>query len=126
MGLSAKSAAQARLAGAGQGTQPDGLRLCHIPGKYRVLVSDHVVYAAGNGSIEAIDLTIVRQKRRIGPDDAKWTTPHQARVYCMAMAGETLLTGNRDSVDTFQASDFRIYSQRAQAGEPIDIGGIEP
>ena len=82
-----------------------GDQLCHIPGKYRVLVSGKVVYAVGNGSIEAIDLKTLRRKTRISPKDAKWTTPHPARVYCLAMAGGTLLTGNRDSIAAFSATD---------------------
>ncbi len=88
-----------------------GDQLCHIPGKYRVLVGHHpqdggdVVYAAGNGSIEAIDLDVLRRKRRIGPNDASWTAPHPARVYCLAMAGGTLLTGNRDCLVAFDATD---------------------
>jgi len=82
-----------------------GDQLCHIPGKYRVLVAGDVVYAAGNGSIEAIDLSVVRKKRRIGPNDAKWTTPHSERVYCLAMAGEALLTGNRGSIAAFDVAD---------------------
>jgi len=82
-----------------------GDQICHLPGKYRVLVSGDVVYAAGKGSIDAIDLSVVRQERRIGPNDAKWTTPHSARVYCLAMAGATLLTGNRDSIAAFNAAD---------------------
>ena len=82
-----------------------GDQLCHLPGKYRVLISGDVVYAAGNGSIEAIDLSAVRQKTRIGPNDAKWTTPHPERVYCLAMAGRTLLTGNRDCIVALGTAD---------------------
>ena len=82
-----------------------GDQQCHIPGKYRVLVAGGVVYAVGNGSIDAIDLSILRKKRRIGPEDAKWTTPHPSRVYCVAMAGGTVLTGNRDCIRAFNAAD---------------------
>jgi len=82
-----------------------GDQLCHIPGKYRVLVSKGVVYAAGNGSIEAIDLDVVRRKRRIAGSDAKWSTPHPARIYCLAMAGGTLLTGNRDGIAAYRETD---------------------
>ena len=82
-----------------------GDQLCHLPGKYRVLVSGDVVYAAGNGSIEALNLDLLGRKRTVSPKDAKWTTPHRARVYCLAMAGNTLLTGNRDSIVAFDAAD---------------------
>jgi len=82
-----------------------GDQLCHLPGKYRVLVAGDVVYAAGNGSIEAIDLSVLRRKNRVVASDARWTTPHPARVYCLAMAGPTLLTGNRDSIAAFSAAD---------------------
>ena len=82
-----------------------GDQICHLAGKYRVLVSDNVVYAAGGGSIEAIDLNVIRRKSRIGIGDARWTTPHTARVYCLALAGGTLLTGNRDSIAAFNVTD---------------------
>ncbi len=82
-----------------------GEQTCHIPGKYRVLVAGDVVYAAGNGSIDAIDLKAVRKKRRIGAKDLTWTTPHPSRVYCMALAGRTVLTGNRDGIKAFNAAD---------------------
>ena len=82
-----------------------GDQVCHLPGKYRVLVSGGVVYAAGNGSIEAIDLEVVRRTKRVLPRDARWTVPHRARVYCLAMAGEVLLTGNRDSIAAFRVAD---------------------
>ena len=82
-----------------------GDQVCHLLGKYRVLVSGDVVYAAGNGSIEAIDLEVVRRNRTVRPKDARWTVPHRARVYCLAMAGETLLTGNRDSIAAFDTGD---------------------
>ena len=82
-----------------------GDQVCHLPGKYRVLVSGGVVYAAGNGSIEAIDLEVVRRTKRVLPKDARWTVPHRARVYCLAMAGEVLLTGNRDSIAAFDVAD---------------------
>jgi len=96
-----------------------GDQLCHLPGKYRVLVSGDVVYAAGNGSIEAIDLNIVRQKRRIGTNDARWTTPHPARVYCLAMAGGTLLTGNRDSIAAFNAADGKPVWRVDMKGQQV-------
>ncbi|NOZ19648.1 MAG: PQQ-binding-like beta-propeller repeat protein [Planctomycetes bacterium] len=82
-----------------------GDQQCYIPGRYRVLVAGDVIYAAGNGSIDAIDLNVVRKKRRIGPKDATWSTPHAARVYSMAMAGGTVLTGNRDGIKAFNAAD---------------------
>ena len=82
-----------------------GDQQCHIRGKYRVLVHGNVVYAAGNGSIDAVDLSAVRKKARVSPADVKWTTPHQARVYCLAMAGPTLLTGNRGCIAAFSAAD---------------------
>jgi len=96
-----------------------GDQLCHLPGKYRVLVSGDVVYAAGNGSIEAIDLNVVRQNRRVGPNDARWTTPHPARVYCLAMAGGTLLTGNRDSIAAFDAADGKPVWRVDMKGQQV-------
>jgi len=96
-----------------------GDQLCHIPGKYRVLVAGDVAYAAGNGSIEAIDLNVLRQKRRIGPNDARWTTPHSARVYCLAMAGDTLLTGNRDSIAAFNAADGKPVWRVDMKGQQV-------
>jgi len=90
-----------------------GDQLCHIPGKYRVLVGRDpqdgrdVVYAAGNGSIEAFDLGVLRRKKRVGAGDARWSTPHPERVYCLAMAGGTLLSGNRDCLAAFDAAAGR-------------------
>jgi len=82
-----------------------GEQASHIAGKYRVLAAGDVVYAAGNGSIDAIGLKVLRKKRRVGSKDLKWTTPHPSRVYCMAMAGRTVLTGNRDGIRAFDAAD---------------------
>ncbi len=81
-----------------------GDQRCHLRGKYRVLVGGDVVYAAGNGSIEAIDLDVIRRKRRVAPGDARWSTPHAPRVYCLALAGDVLLTGNRDCLAAFDAA----------------------
>ena len=94
-----------------------GDQLCHLPGKYRVLVSGDVVYAAGDGRIEAIGLNVIRQKRSAGRQDAKWMTSHPARVYCLAMAGGTLLTGNRDSVRAFNAADGKPVWQVNARGQ---------
>jgi len=82
-----------------------GDQLGHLPGKYRVLVASDVVYAAGNGSIEAIKLSAVRRGKGIGSKDTRWTTPHPGRVYCLAMAGQTLFAGNRDRIAAYSASD---------------------
>jgi len=96
-----------------------GDQLCHLPGKYRVLIGGDVVYAAGNGSIEAIDLDVLRRKRRIGPNDANWTTPHPARVYCLALAGGTLLSGNRDCVAAFNAADGKPVWRADLQGQQV-------
>ena len=82
-----------------------GEQQSHIRSRYRALVAGGVVYAAGNGSVDAIDLDVLRRKRRIAPGDAKWTAAHAGRVYCLAMAGPTVLTGNRDSIAAFNAAD---------------------
>ena len=86
-------------------TFASGDQQASIPGKYRVLVTGDVVYAAGNGSVDAVDLGVLRTKKRVGTQDAKWTTPHSSRVYCLALAGQTLLTGNRDSIAALDAAD---------------------
>ncbi|NQT15886.1 MAG: PQQ-binding-like beta-propeller repeat protein, partial [Planctomycetes bacterium] len=96
-----------------------GDQLCHLPGKYRVLVSDDVVYAAGGGSIEAIELGALRRKNRIGEKDATWTTPHAERVYCLAMAGETLLTGNRDRIAAYRVTDGKAVWGVDVKGEQV-------
>ena len=82
-----------------------GDQQCHLAGKYRVLATGDVLYMAGLGSVDAVNLSVLRQKRRVGAKDLNWTTPHQARVYCMALAGQTLLTGNRDGIRAFDATN---------------------
>ena len=96
-----------------------GEQRSHIAGKYRVLVAGNVVYTAGGGSIEAIDLDVVRKKSRILPGDAKWTAPHPARVYCLAMAGQTLLAGNRDSVTALNARDGKPVWSVSLEGQQV-------
>ncbi|NOX53234.1 MAG: PQQ-binding-like beta-propeller repeat protein, partial [Planctomycetes bacterium] len=93
-----------------------GDQIRHIPGKYRVLVSDGVVYAAGNGTVDAIDLNVLLQKRRLRSKDARWSTAHPARVYCLALAGGLLLTGNRDSIVALDTADGKSVWR-------VDLGG---
>ncbi|MBM4050921.1 MAG: hypothetical protein FJ279_37980, partial [Planctomycetes bacterium] len=38
----------------------------------------------------------------------KWTTPHEPRVYCLALAGQTLLAGSRNSLTAFDAADGKL------------------
>ncbi len=76
-----------------------------LPGKYRVLASGPILYAVGGGSIEAIDLSAVRESRRVTSEAIRWTASHPPRVYCLAMAAQTLLAGSRDSIAAFDATD---------------------
>jgi len=78
-------------------------------GKYRVLASGETVYAVGGGNIQAIDLTAPRKSR--------WTTPDTSRVYCLAMAGETLLAGNRGSITAFNTTDGKLIWETEVDGE---------
>ena len=82
-----------------------GDQWAHIPGKYRALAAGDVLYAAGNGSIEAIDLDVLERTGRIATKDRKWSTPHEPRVYCLALAGDVLVTGNRGSIAAFGTAD---------------------
>ena len=90
-----------------------------IGGKYRVVASGDTIYAVGNGSIDAIDLNVALKKKRLGPKDIKWTTPHPSRVYCMAMAGNTILTGDRDGIRAFNAADGKPVWQTDLKGRQV-------
>ncbi|NOZ20881.1 MAG: PQQ-binding-like beta-propeller repeat protein [Planctomycetes bacterium] len=72
-----------------------------LGGKYRVLASDDALYTVGMGTIDALKMAPLREKKR----KSKWSTPHDARVYAIALAGGTLLTGNRGSITAFSAAD---------------------
>ncbi|MEW6354746.1 MAG: PQQ-binding-like beta-propeller repeat protein [Planctomycetota bacterium] len=73
-------------------------------GKYRVLASGDTLYTVGMGTIDALDMATLRGKKRV----TKWSTPHEARVYSIALAGQTLLTGNRGSITAFNAADGKV------------------
>ncbi len=96
-----------------------GEQVNQIPGRYRVLVANDVVFAAGNDRLEAIDLTALRGGRRVRPADRRWEVPFPERVYCMALAGDTLLTGNRGSIRAFAAATGKsVWSVRLK-GEAV-------
>ncbi len=82
-----------------------GDQISHIPGKHRVLAAGEWVYCAGQGNIRAVKKDLLTRKRRILPGDAAWTTDHADRVYCLALAGNVLITGNRDSIRAFRTGD---------------------
>ncbi|HUS80767.1 MAG TPA: PQQ-binding-like beta-propeller repeat protein, partial [Armatimonadota bacterium] len=73
--------------------------------RYRVLASDGIVYGVGEGVLQAFDLASLRERGRVTTDAVKWTVPHEARVYCMALAGQTLLLGNRGSITAINTAD---------------------
>ena len=86
-----------------------GEREFTLNGKYRVLASDGTLYTVGGGNIDAYDLSAGRK--------SKWTTPHAPRVYCLAMAGQTLLAGNRDSITAFAAADGKLIWEAQVDGQ---------
>ena len=96
-----------------------GEQQCHIPSKYRVLATEDVVFTAGGGSVDAIPLTTLHQKKRVTPKDVTWTTAHPARVYSLALAGETLLTGNRESIAAFNTADGKAVWDVVLKGQQI-------
>ncbi|NOY80935.1 MAG: PQQ-binding-like beta-propeller repeat protein [Kiritimatiellaeota bacterium] len=96
-----------------------GEQINQIPGRYRVLVANDVVLAAGNGRLEAIDLTALRSGRRVRPADTRWQVPFPERIYCMALAGGTLLTGNRGSIRAFAAVSGKSVWSVQLKGEAV-------
>ncbi len=91
-----------------------GEREFTLPGKYRVLISDGTVYAVGGGNIQALDLDAVRKSKRITQRSVKWTTAYAPRVYCLALAGGTLLVGSVDSIAAFDAATGkRVWHAKA-------------
>jgi len=78
-----------------------GQRLLELPDRHLVLVAGRMIYAAGSGQIQAIDLERWRQTRDLN-GSVKWTAPHP-RAYCLAMAGQSLLVGGGGSVSAFRA-----------------------
>ena len=94
-----------------------GEREFTLNGKYRVLASGGVLYTVGGGSIQAFDLSALRKSKRTTPETVKWTIPHPARVYCLAMAGQALLTGNRDSITAFDATTGKLIWEAEVDGQ---------
>jgi len=76
--------------------------------KYRVLASGDVLYAVGDGTVQAMDLKGLWKNRGFAPKLARWTTPHPNRVYCIALAGRTLLTGEAGAITAFDAETGKV------------------
>jgi len=75
-----------------------------LKARYRVLVAGDTLYAVGQGVVEKLDLNAHRRKKPVR-QVVKWTTPHTPRVYCLALAGRTLLAGNRGSITAFDTTN---------------------
>jgi len=79
-----------------------GLPRGFLPNRHRVLAHGDILYAVGNGKVEAIDLKAPRAKRAFG-GPVRWTSSHP-RAYCLAFAGRTLLVGGVGSITAFDGA----------------------
>jgi outer membrane protein assembly factor BamB len=87
-----------------------------LQSRYRVLGSDGVVYAVGGQDVRAYSLDMLREKRG-GDDLIRWTAPHTARVYCIAMAGGTLLLGCDGLITALDSADGSAVWETEVAGQ---------
>jgi len=92
-----------------------GLRQWRLAKKHRVLFDKGVIYAVGNGELQAIDLN--RREENGDFDDSEiWSSP-QPRTYCLAKAGKSLLAGGRDSLAAFDAANGRNIWKTSISGQ---------
>ncbi len=83
-----------------------GEALDALPGRHFVVPAAGVIYAAGNGIVEAV---------RTG--DAGWQAKHP-RVYALALAGNALLAGSTGAVTAFRLDSGAVAWRGAVDGEP--------
>jgi len=79
-----------------------GDKLLDLPGRSAVLAHGNLLYAAGKGTLDAIDLAAWRKGAKV-QDCVKWSTP-QPRTYCLAMAGDVVLAGGRGTIAAFDGA----------------------
>jgi len=92
-----------------------GTIIAELPDKHRVLSSGNVIYAAGGGSVQAIDLGAWLDKR--SPDGCVLWTAEHARAYCLALADKALLVGGRGIVTAFDAASGKELWHSAVDGQ---------
>jgi len=100
-----------------------GRKKLTLPGKYRVLVAGGILYAVGNGELQAIDLKAWRQSGKL-EGCVKWTVP-QPRSYSIAMAGHVLLLGARGTLSGFDSATGRQVWQADLDGQVRGIAVAE-
>ncbi|MBC8453754.1 PQQ-binding-like beta-propeller repeat protein, partial [PVC group bacterium] len=92
-----------------------GLREWRLDNKSRAVIDNKVLYAVGNGELEAIDMN--RLIKDGYPDEAgKWSSP-QPRTYALVKAGKHLLAGGRDSLTAFDARNGRNIWKTSISGQ---------
>ena len=91
-----------------------GAGVLEVPNKHCVLAGDEMLYGAGGGEVQAIDLKTLREKKQ--PDAIAWAVPH-GRVYCMARAGDTLLLGGQNVLAALRADDGQPIWRRQVRGQ---------
>jgi len=78
-------------------------------GSHRLVYAGDMIYAGGRGEIRALDCS----------DDTEvtmlWTAEHPGRIYCMALAGNTLLIGGPGRLTGYSVSDGTVvWKQRCK------------
>ncbi|MBM3472846.1 MAG: methyltransferase domain-containing protein [Armatimonadetes bacterium] len=96
-------------------TGADGKTRRAIPNVIVALAKDDTLYGWGSDRVSAFDLP--KLLSGVKPADCtKWQTPHP-RVYCMALASDTLIVGGRDVVTALSVQDGRELGKSAVQGQ---------
>lgn len=108
--------------GEGEPTPEDGLvafdaatgkRRQELPGKFRAVVDQRVLYAAGLGRLGAYDLDAWLDTGKVA---GKWET-EQGRTYAMVKAGSALFTGGRGTITAHDAASGRKLWEATTDGQ---------
>jgi outer membrane protein assembly factor BamB len=110
------------MVGEGEPTAEDGLvafdtatgkRRQELPGKFRAVIDQHVLYASGLGKIDAYD---VDAWLATGALTKKWEAD-EGRTYAMVKAGPVLITGGRGTITARNAADGQTLWEGKTAGQ---------
>ncbi|OGV72715.1 MAG: hypothetical protein A3K19_02755 [Lentisphaerae bacterium RIFOXYB12_FULL_65_16] len=108
--------------GEGDPTPEDGLvafdtatgkRRQELPGKFRAVIDQHVLYASGLGKIGAYDFDAWLAT---GALTKKWEVD-EGRTYAMVKAGPSLVTGGRGTITALNAADGKTLWDAKTEGQ---------
>ena len=100
-----------------------------LPGVHRVLKYGQVLYAVGNGKIQALDVELLQsqeQEKQPQRSPVKWEAEH-AKAYAIALAasparpGAVVLAGGQDTIAAFDAATGERLWSRAVDGQARGI-----